>query len=148
MKLFNKRFITVLYVIFDIIAVTVASLIGALASRSVNHSEIGSALYVYALISNAIITVAMFMLFKMYSNLDIYVGAFEGVKLISACSIVTVLHIIEMQFILKLDKTVDLAYLLIFLLLLVAFTMVPRYFKRVIAAMKCYIFNYKNGKNS
>ncbi len=145
MKLFNKRFVTALYVILDIVAVTVASLVGALASRAVNHSEIGSELYIYALISNAIITVAMFLLFKMYSNLDIYVGAFEGVKLISACIIITILHIIEMQFILKLDKTVDLAYAIIFLLLIIALTMIPRYFRRGIAAMKCYIFNFING---
>lgn len=145
MKLLNKRFIQILYVLLDVIAITLASLVGVAASESVNTVEIGYGMYLYALISNAIILVAVFMIFKMYSNLNNYVGAFEGLKLVLSCIIVTVLHFVEMQFILKLRETADLAYLLIFFLLLIAFTMIPRYFSRAIAALKSYMVNYANG---
>lgn len=148
MKLLNKRFITLLYVLCDIVAVTVASLVAVVASRAVNTIEIGYVMYSYALISNAIITVAVFLLLKMYNNLDIYVGAFEGVKLILGCIVITVLHFIEMQFILKMIDTVDLAYILIFFLLTVALTMIPRYLKRGFAAIKCYMLNYINGERT
>ena len=145
MNLLNKRFITILYVLCDIIAVTVASLVAVVASRAVNTIEIGYVMYFYALASNAIITVAVFLLLKMYSNLDIYVGAFEGLKLILGCIIITVLHFVEMQFILKMIDTVDLAYILIFFLLTIALTMIPRYFRRAVAAIKGYVLNYING---
>ncbi|MBE7092550.1 MAG: polysaccharide biosynthesis protein [Clostridiales bacterium] len=145
MKFLNKRFISLIYILLDIVAVSVASLAGVVASGAINTIEIGYGMYLYALISNAIITVAVFMIFKMYSNLDIYVGAFEGLKLTLSCIVVTILHYVEMMFILKLGETANLAYMLIFFLLLVALTIIPRYFRRSVLAIKSYFVNYANG---
>ena len=107
MKVLNKRFFKILHILADIVAITLASVVGVAASESVKIAEIGFYTYLYALISNAIILVAVFMIFKMYSNIDSYVGTFDGLKLILCCIIVTVFHFVEMQFILKLHNTVD-----------------------------------------
>ncbi len=147
MKLLNKRLGIVAYILIDLLAVVVASAIGVIAGLGFDFILENNLLNMYlcALAVNVISTIALFTVFKLYNNISVYVGSLEGLKLILASFLISCAHLIEMHFLFGLGKIANLSYVLIFFLLLVAITMIPRFSSRMFIALKSIIVNTKNG---
>ncbi len=148
MKKVNKRISAILFVFLDVIAITIASFIGALAENGFSGIFLGGTMYAYALILNVVNMYAAFIAFKMYNNTSVYVGTFEGLKLIASCLLITLAHFVEMFFIFNIRSYCTLSYLLIFLMMLVTFTFIPRYFFRAVDALRGYMQNYIDGNRT
>jgi FlaA1/EpsC-like NDP-sugar epimerase len=145
MKKVNRKVSAILFIFFDLIAVTLASFIGVIAEIGFSGIIDGGNMYLYALLINAVNMYIAFVVFKMYSNTSVYVGTFEGLKLICSCVIITFAHFVELFFIFNIKSLCNLSYLLIFLMMLVVLTFIPRYFLRAVEALRGYIQNRVDG---
>ncbi|MBR6765203.1 MAG: polysaccharide biosynthesis protein [Clostridia bacterium] len=145
MKKVNRKVSAILFIFLDLIAVTLASFIGVIAEMGFSGIIDGGNMYLYALLINAVNMYIAFVVFKMYSNTSVYVGTFEGLKLICSCVIITFAHFVELFFIFDIKSLCTLSYLLIFLMMLVVLTFIPRYFLRAVEALRGYIQNRVDG---
>lgn len=148
MGTFNRRLRTVFCVFFDVLAVTASSFLAVwVCFKTGTLPEINSILpfYVYALILNGVTVIAVLSLFKLYRSVSHYMGSLEGIRLIVASVIVTVLHYLEMEFLFKLGAVSTIAYIFIFFFVFTALIFVPRFYNRAFAALKSYAVNVRNG---
>ena len=147
MNYLNKRIKAVLQILLDALIITFSSVFAAFATGGLGDivESNRQLFFIYALLMNAVSIVAIFFVFKLYYNISEYVGAIEGLKIICSCLAVTVLHFVECRYLFRLGVIATLDYALIFFFVLVCLAAVPRYFGRVIQAVKGHIVNFANG---
>lgn len=147
MEKFKKVINIILFLLIDIIAVFIASAVGTAIGEGfqslVNNGVLGT--YFMAVGITAVIAVFVFAAFRMYSNIHLYIGSLEGIKLAVATSIVTVLHVLLFKLAFNMNYLADGEYSLIFLFLFALITFIIRFKSRIFAAIKSYVLNYING---
>ena len=143
MKVANKIIRIILLMLSDAFAVVASSVI-ALYAENLLGSFVGNQYYYVSLLLSIFAIFSAFTLLQLYSFSSTYVGILESLKLALATLAITALHYVEIRYLLHLDGLIHLGYFLIFFMLMVVFTFIPRYARRAVVALRCHMSNAQN----